>query len=162
MNDATVLTCDRTNRQGVVHYINKVLLPQDHHVTIVSPPVTQRTHQGTHQGTHRGTHVRWEERVEERHDESGQDDNDAEDYVDPDLGPQPEVYRGRHRAEDRAGLQEHRFREDRVGPRPSQHYQHHNQHQQHGAHYQHGQRHDAGTARVQHSSHHYLQTGSNY
>ncbi|XP_034248308.1 transforming growth factor-beta-induced protein ig-h3-like [Thrips palmi] len=170
VNDATVLTCDRTNRQGVVHYINKVLMPPDHHhhhhhVTVVAPSVppyvTQRTQ------------VHWEERVEER-DESDQDDD--EEYVDPDLGrvdpdlgPLPEVYRGRERAGLGQGLgqglQEHRYREDRVGPRHYQHQQQHNvvdqRHQRNQYHQQsqHHQRHNA--ARVQHSTHHYLQSGSN-
>ncbi|KAK3917621.1 Periostin [Frankliniella fusca] len=121
VNDATVLTCDRTNRQGVVHYINKVLIPEEHHVHVTVPP---------HAPAPRGPRVRWEE--QERPAPAPEEDDD---YVDPDLGPQPETYRGRGLDRD---LQEHRYHEERVGRRRQ-------------------------PQRVHHASHHYLHaTDNNY
>ncbi|KAE8737076.1 hypothetical protein FOCC_FOCC017466 [Frankliniella occidentalis] len=131
VNDATVLTCDRTNRQGVVHYINKVLIPEEQHVHVTVPPVSV-------------PRVRWEEQERTTvHEERGEDDDD---YVDPDLGPQPEVYRGRPGP---ALQEEHRYREEHVagrgGAASSWRQQQHHQQQ-----------------RVQHAAHHYLHNTNNY
>lgn len=162
VNEATVLTCDRTNRQGVVHYINKVLLPEEpqgaqgglhprrhhHHVAIGGGEPQPAGPTG-------GTRVRWEERTvvstatDERDRDLGEDDEseqtEGEDYAepdpdldhyDPDLDPQPEVYRGRHRPA--PALMEQRYAEERVYAPPRQHLE---------------QR-----TRVHHSAHRYLQS----